>query len=184
MFDSILGLPIHPLVVHAVVVLGPLTALIAIAYAVLPRSRKALRWPLLLGALVTAGTAFVAQESGEALFVRVAGSSTGQNAERMAQIADHQSAGERLFYASLVFAAIVLLAAFLKHRPKTPKAAKAQADSSDGEPGTDVMAGSPGQSSVATVMSVLLVLAAIGLLVTAGLAGHSGATAVWGDLIP
>ena len=40
------GVPLHPLVVHAVVVFAPLAALFGIAYAVLPNWRWALRWPL------------------------------------------------------------------------------------------------------------------------------------------
>ncbi|MEZ5096403.1 MAG: DUF2231 domain-containing protein [Nocardioides sp.] len=36
MFDTIGGLPIHPLVVHAAVVLGPLAALLLLGYAFRP----------------------------------------------------------------------------------------------------------------------------------------------------
>ena len=42
---QIAGLPLHPLVVHAAVVLIPLTALLTIGLAVLPRWRWLLRWP-------------------------------------------------------------------------------------------------------------------------------------------
>ena len=38
------GLPLHPLVVHAAVVFGPLAALAALAYVGLPRWRDRLRW--------------------------------------------------------------------------------------------------------------------------------------------
>ncbi len=37
MFDTVFGLPTHPLIVHAVVVFVPLTALAAIALTVVPR---------------------------------------------------------------------------------------------------------------------------------------------------
>lgn len=67
MFDTVLGLPLHPLVVHAVVVLGPLAAVMLLAYAVVPRWRYGLRIPLLLMSAAAAGSAFVAQEAGEAL---------------------------------------------------------------------------------------------------------------------
>ena len=40
------GLPLHPLVVHAVVVLSPLAALGGLLYAAVPRWRWWLRWPL------------------------------------------------------------------------------------------------------------------------------------------
>lgn len=67
MFDLIDGLPVHPLVVHAVVVLLPLAVLGTVAIAVRPA------WRLRLGPLVVAcgavGTALVpvATSSGEAL---------------------------------------------------------------------------------------------------------------------
>ena len=58
------GVPLHPLVVHAVVVLGPLAALTGLAYAAVPRWRWLLRWPLVVLAVVTAVTAFVAVVAG------------------------------------------------------------------------------------------------------------------------
>ena len=51
MLDTVLGLPLHPLVVHAVVVLLPLVALGVMALAVVPRWRARLALPL-LGLLV------------------------------------------------------------------------------------------------------------------------------------
>ena len=42
------GLPLHPLVVHAAVVFGPLAALSGIAYAVWGARRDTLRWPTLV----------------------------------------------------------------------------------------------------------------------------------------
>lgn len=49
------GLPLHPLVVHAAVVFGPIAALTAIVYVVLPSWRDRLRWPMLaLAVLATA----------------------------------------------------------------------------------------------------------------------------------
>ncbi len=71
MFDTIAGLPVHALVVHAVVVLGPLAALMLLTYAVRPTWRTGLRWPTVVLALLTAGAAFVATQSGEALEHRV-----------------------------------------------------------------------------------------------------------------
>ena len=61
------GLPLHPLVVHAVVVLGPLAALTGLAYALVPRWRWVLRWPLVALAVVTAVAALAAVAAGEDL---------------------------------------------------------------------------------------------------------------------
>ena len=71
MFDTIMGLPLHPLVVHAVVILAPTAALFALAYAALTRSRRALWWPTLALTVVATGAALVAKESGERLANRV-----------------------------------------------------------------------------------------------------------------
>lgn len=62
-----MGLPLHPLAVHAAVVLIPLLALGAAAYAVLPRFRPQLGWAVWLLAVVTPIMAIVARESGESL---------------------------------------------------------------------------------------------------------------------
>jgi len=67
MFDLINGLPIHPLVVHAVVVLLPLAILGTVAIAVRPAWRTAYG-PLVLGcAAVATALIPVATSSGEAL---------------------------------------------------------------------------------------------------------------------
>jgi hypothetical protein len=42
------GLPLHPLIVHAAVVFGPLAALFGIAYALWSRRRDQLRWVTLV----------------------------------------------------------------------------------------------------------------------------------------
>lgn len=71
LFDLINGLPMHPLVVHAAVVLLPVTALLAIVVALVPRWSRS--WGLLVPilAFVSTGAAFLAKESGEALARRV-----------------------------------------------------------------------------------------------------------------
>jgi hypothetical protein len=69
-FDTIAGLPIHPLAVHAVVVLLPLMALVTIAVAVRPAWRRHAK--LVVGAnAVVLVAAFVARQSGQALYARI-----------------------------------------------------------------------------------------------------------------
>lgn len=62
MFDLVFGLPVHPLAVHAPVVLVPLSCVGVLVYAFVPRWRWALRWPLLvvvtLGAISTPAAYF------------------------------------------------------------------------------------------------------------------------------
>lgn len=71
MFDTVLGLPIHPLVVHAVVVLVPLAAIGIIVVALNPMLRD--RYGLLVFGVATASLVAVpvATKSGEALLARL-----------------------------------------------------------------------------------------------------------------
>ncbi len=72
--ESLLGLPLHPLVVHAVVVLVPLVALGMLVVALSDTWALRLRWPLALLAVAAAAAALLARASGEALLPDVAGS--------------------------------------------------------------------------------------------------------------
>lgn len=65
--ESVLGLPVHPLVVHAAIILIPLASIFAVIIAASPDRRGrlgVLTWLLTSGALASA---FVAQESGQFL---------------------------------------------------------------------------------------------------------------------
>lgn len=98
-FDLVNGLPAHPLVVHAAVVLVPLTALGVIVMAFWPRFSQRHGWLVVGSAVVAAVSSFVAKESGEAL------------AERLAEPRfDHGELGELMpaFAAALVGAVLVL----------------------------------------------------------------------------
>lgn len=81
MFDTISGLPVHALVVHAVVVLGPLAALMLVAYAAKASWRRGLKWPTLILAGISAVSAAIATQSGESLEERV-GDPAFDHAER------------------------------------------------------------------------------------------------------
>ena len=59
------GVPLHPLVIHAVVVFVPLAALAAIAMSV-PKWRWLARWPALLLTLGATAATFVAKLTGAA----------------------------------------------------------------------------------------------------------------------
>ncbi len=71
MFDTIAGLPLHPLVVHAVIVLVPLAALGALVVSVRPTWDRTYGWLVVLTALVATGSSVVAKLSGEQLASRV-----------------------------------------------------------------------------------------------------------------
>ncbi len=159
MFDYILGLPMHPLVIHAVVVLVPLSALVAIAFAVRPPWRRVLRWPMAVGGVVSGVTAFVAAESGEAFERRVV--SVRQSTTDLELLSAHTTWGDRAKIACLVFMVLAVAAAFLVPNPEVD---------------------APPRRAVEVPLLVLLVLSALAALITVVLTGHSGARVTWNGL--
>jgi len=100
--DLILGLPVHPLVVHAAAVFIPLSTIGFILVLFSERIRKTYT-PLVLGAVAIAVVSgVVASSSGEAL------------AERVGLPADHAIQGERLRNVVLIFGALVAVWYFLQ----------------------------------------------------------------------
>ena len=159
MFDYIFGLPMHALVIHAVVVLVPLSALSAIAYVVRPGWRRVLRWPTAAGAVVSGVSAFVAAESGEALQRRVTRVRAGSFDAQL--LNDHVEWGDRAKLLCLLFMALTLVALWFARPP-------------DEE--------SPRGHAFDVLVGTLVVLSAVAAVVTVVLAGHAGSAVVWNDL--
>lgn len=112
MFSEIDGLPLHPLVVHAAVVMIPLAALLGVLFAV-PRTRAWARLPLALVALAAAASTYLAKLSGESLkdVLELDG-------ETAALIEEHESRANVLLILVLVFA-VVAGVAFVVTRTST-----------------------------------------------------------------
>ena len=157
------GLPLHPLVVHAAVILGPATALTAIAYAVLPGWRWLIRWPMVALAVATVGAVFVAKLAGQALLDDRFANATGAVAD---QIATHEERGNLLLWVALGFLVIAVVAALTVGGPSALASGAGARDSR----GTAVTVGVLG----------LVVVGALALLVMTVLTGDAGSRAVWG----
>jgi uncharacterized membrane protein len=99
--DTIAGLPVHPLVVHAAVVLLPLAALGLIACVLRPAWRERFGGLTVLGLLGGAAATVVAKMSGEQL------------ATRVGLPEEHAEWGERLAIAAVVLAVLSVLWWFL-----------------------------------------------------------------------
>lgn len=112
MFDSIGGLPLHPLAVHAVVVLLPLTALAVIAVALRPVWRPAAA-PVAVLAAVMVVVSYVSRESGEALQERL----SALMADGSTAAADHGQKGSLLPYVAIALFLAALLVWFARSRP-------------------------------------------------------------------
>jgi uncharacterized membrane protein len=70
-FDLFLGLPLHTLITHVVVVVLPISAIALILLFFFPKFRKHYFVLTLIGLAVSLVSAFIAKQSGEALSVRV-----------------------------------------------------------------------------------------------------------------
>lgn len=157
MFDLINGLPIHPLVVHAVVVLLPLATLGTIALVVRPSWRRPYG-PLLVAIAAVATVLIpVSTSSGEAL------------EKRVGNPGEHAELGDQLIWFALPM--LVLLAALVWLDRRTPGS-------------TDTDTGSrPSQAGSLKVVAVLALVAALATSVQVYRVGDSGARAAWGDRV-
>ncbi|RYB93686.1 hypothetical protein EUA93_04530 [Nocardioides oleivorans] len=153
MFDLINGLPVHPLVVHAVVVLLPLACLGTIALALRPAWRQ--RYGVLVVACAAASTALtpVATSSGEALERHVGDPGV------------HAQLGDQLIWFAVPLLVLSAAMVWLDRRR-----------SSDRD-------GRTGSVGVVRVVSVLALVAALATSVQVYRVGDSGARAVWGDQV-
>jgi cytochrome bd-type quinol oxidase subunit 2 len=91
-FDLITGLPVHPLISHAVVIVVPLAAIGALILTFIPKWRTTYSPLVLIAVLLSPISAFIATQSGEAL------------SERVGLPKSHSTLGERLSYVVLAFA--------------------------------------------------------------------------------
>ncbi|HET7801405.1 MAG TPA: DUF2231 domain-containing protein [Humibacillus xanthopallidus] len=185
MLDTVFGLPVHPLIVHATTVIVPAAAVAVLLAAVWPRFRRWARW-LPLG---LAGAALVltplSTESGESLERRV---------EHSDLIETHSQLAEGLLpWVVGLFVAAVLLAVVMR-RERAVAAAVRVTGTPDGADGADGASASRGASTpargTARLPRALLVGAAVlGIVAAAGTTvqvvriGHSGAQAAWSDAV-
>lgn len=152
------GLPLHPLVVHAAVVLTPLAAALVIAFALLPRHRWLTRWPAVATTVVALLSVWAARVSGSALADDLPGIEQA--------IATHRDRGVLLSVLMVVFTALVVTGARLLGGPSPLVSGWGARESKAGALGTAVV--------------VVLVAASLVVLVSVVLTGDAGSRAVWG----
>ena len=152
MFSTIFGLPIHPLIVHATVVIVPTAALTVALTALWPRFRRWFGWGTVAMTAVAVVLVPLSSQSGEALE-----HSLGHSAliERHAELADGL-----LPWVLVLFAAA---AGLYLIRPGFAPITRGRT--------------APRWLEVLTL--VVSLVAAVGTLVQVVLIGHSGATAAW-----
>lgn len=154
MLDTVLGLPVHPLIVHATVVVVPAAALAVLLAAVWPRFRAWAGWgPLALAVLAVVLTP-LSTSSGEAFEHRLGGSRL---------IEDHSHLADLLIW-WVAPLAVLALALYWRHGFRG---------------GRPTHRRSPALSVALVTLSVVV---SAGTLVQVVLIGHSGARAAWSDV--
>lgn len=154
------GLPLHPLIVHFVVIVVPLAALCLLLSAFWPAARKRLGIVTPIVALAALISIPLAEQAGEALEEQVA---------ETALTEIHTDLGESLLpWAIALF--LVAAAHWAWYRFFTGDTALAKRVSSPAV-----------RTTVTVVFMVLAVVVAIGAVVMTVIIGESGARAVWGS---
>lgn len=159
---EIAGLPVHALVVHAAVVLIPLSSLLVIAFAVLPGWRWLTRWPTAIAAVTAFALAWVARISGTSFKEAL----TTANPDIPELIQTHQSRGNLLSWLVIPFAVIVLVGCW-------SMAGSTALASGKGSRVSRVPA-------LEKVMPAVLVVASLVVMAMTVAVGDAGARAVWG----
>lgn len=147
------GLPAHPLLVHFIVVLAPLTAALAILCALWPAARERLVWLVLTLAAATAALTPIAAEAGEWLEHRV---------EETALLTAHEELGESMLWFSLALLVAAILLAVLHVRAGR---------------------GTPLSTMLSAVVALFVVIAGVATTIQVYRVGHSGAESVWSDAL-
>lgn len=152
------GLPLHPLVVHAAVVLTPLAVLAVVVFALWPRHRWLTRWPTVALTVAAAGSVVLARQSGLALL------EARPELERLVE--DHQERATVLVPLMLVLLVLVTFGAWALGGPSALASGAGARESR--------------VAALDKVLPALLVLAGLAVLVMVLLTGDSGSRAVWG----
>jgi hypothetical protein len=151
------GLPAHILLVHGVVVFGPLAGLGAVVYGLAGRTRRYLAWPLGVLALILAPMALITAQTGEQL---------QETRGATDAIQAHARQGDILKIAAVVFFFVVVLmlaATFAPLAERFPALAALQ------------------RSRPARIAALALgVLAGLFVIYQSVITGHSGSFSVWG----
>lgn len=176
-----MGIPAHPLLVHAAVVLVPLQIAAALAYALVPFVRRYIAWFVVGIAVAAPLAAFAAKKSGEAFRNRKINAG-GATAEFLAAIDQHSGFATRAFWGSVILAVLmlVMVAVLVLRSRRAGGAESATLEASS------LGAGNSGAGNLGPGTMVLMIVLAVGVLGVGGAtgyyifkAGDTGAKMVW-----
>jgi hypothetical protein len=151
--STVNGLPAHVLFVHFIIVLAPLTAILAVISAVWPAARQRLVWLVLVLAAVTLVLTPLTTDAGERL---------QQRSGRSALLHAHTQLGDTMIYFAVALTVAALLLVFVHIRELRGKSMKAIALWS---------------------IAALVIIASAATTVQVYRIGDSGAKATWGQAV-
>jgi hypothetical protein len=149
---TISGLPAHALLVHAMVVVAPLTALLEILCALWPAARRHLVWLVLAFALVTAALTPITANAGGWLY--------DQEHHHRDILNTHAERGGWMIYFAIALLVVAVVLALVHWR--------------------EVRAAAPGLA-VRVVVAVVAIVVGAASIVQIVRIGDSGAQSVWGS---
>lgn len=158
--DTVGGLPLHALAVHATVVVVPLAALLGVLFAV-PRLRRWAALPLALVAVAAAASTYVSVESGATLKEAGGLGAAGLGGPAADLVERHEDLAGQLLWLVVGYAAVAVAAVLLATRSDRAASATRRA------------------GVVVTALSVVLVLGAGVVGFQTYRVGDAGAEAVW-----
>ena len=161
MFEELLGLPAHPLLVHAAVVFAPLLIVGVVVYSFAPAVRRHVGWAVLLLGVGAPLALWFARQSGEALFTTLV--EKGYPPQILAQVDLHKDNGDAAAWAGTLLGVLAIALVLF-----TDSAAKKPATSGSRAAGW------------ALIALNLLAAAATGYYVFK--TGDTGAQAVWSNI--
>jgi uncharacterized membrane protein len=150
--STINGLPAHVLLVHFIVVLTPLTAILAIACALWGAARQRLTWLVLALAVITVVLTPLTTDAGEWLEKRK---------DRSAVLHAHTELGDTMVYFAIALVAAAAFLAFIHVRETRGNSVKPIAH---------------------WVIAALVIIACLATTVQVYRIGDSGAKASWGGV--
>jgi hypothetical protein len=149
---TISGLPAHVLLVHALVVLVPLTALLEILCALWPAARRSLVWLVLAFAAATTVLTPITEDAGEWLY--------DKERHHRDILNTHAERGSWLIYFSVALLVVAVVLALVHRR--------------------EGRATQPG-SVVRVLVAVVAIVVGVASIVQVVRIGDSGAQSVWGN---
>ena len=151
--ETVAGVPVHPLVVHAVVVLLPLAAVGVILIAAIPRWRAAIGFTVLV--VTAVGTALVP-------VAIMSGNNLADSIGKSELVVRHQELGSTLWYIAVPLLLVSVLLWWLGRRERSEL---------------------PLSTAASVSVGLLSVVIAVATIVQVVRVGHSGAEAVWSGVL-